>query len=325
MKPIDYKTTDDKSYYKRKDYSVKINAVDNIVKSLQGVNKIFDCGCNNGNVSYPLQKKYNKTVIGMDLSTDLNPPKDYSFINGDIAKINHNLSSDCTIFLSLYHHMLGKYGLDVADDIFYKLLFNSKYLIFDTGNVSESQRRDHYWYKKQKEHFKNEDELLNHFGVKYERYNSYNVGGGARSIVLFKNDKTTDFKVLQTLKRKHGSEKQNKGLFGINTPGTNFYDSKVATVFTQLKLGNKTMFGKKVVIPNRHDTEMENINLAYQHISSDKLIKFYGYHETYGFLFEWVDDFKYLNRTKLTVGSVELVDVDVIEINGVKKYIDFER
>ena len=105
----------------------------------------------------------------------------------------------------------------------------------------------------------------------------------------------------------------------------NFYDSKVATVFTQLKLGNKTMFGKKVVIPNRHDTEMENINLAYQHISSDKLIKFYGYHETYGFLFEWVDDFKYLNRTKLTVGSVELVDVDVIEINGVKKYIDFER
>ena len=321
------KTTDNASYYKRFDYTDKVQAVLDFIKDKKDIKLIFDCGCNNGDVSYPLQKKYGKKVFGIDLAENLDIPKDYNFTKADILAYQGNVQSDSTIFLSLYHHILGKYGLEIVDDLFYRLFFNTKYLIFDSGNMTEKARFKTYWQKAQREVFEKASDLLDHFGLSYKKIGEYKVAGGIRKVVVFYNDKNIEATELKKLKRKVGSDLAQEGLFDFNTgeeilkDRESFYDG---TVYHKLKIGNRLFFAKKHTRLKENEKEIANTIAAYEKLTPDQSIKFFGYNVKYGLIFEWLDNFKYIGRTKFTLGNGDMLnDVDIIKVNGKEKFIDF--
>lgn len=312
------KTTDDKTYYDRHNYSVKINSVKDYISRLNDVNSIIDFGCNNGEVSKNLTTD-NVSVLGIDYSSNLNIPKDYNFINANIVEHRGDISNDCAIFLSLYHHILGKYGLETADDLFYRIFFNTKYLIFDCGNVSEKKRDNTYWLQKQKKYFKSEKELLDHFGLTYEIISKYEVGGGVRSIVVFKNDDNINYGEKMEYQRMCGSEHSNKGLFKKGDNEKLFKN----TTYHKLKLGDKYFFTKKHKNESWNNKELMNTILLNEKYDKNLLIKFYGYNEKYGLVFEWLDDFKYSKKIEINTDYITLKDVDEIKVDNKIKHIDF--
>ena len=286
---MEIKTTDDKTYYNR-ETPIKMKFIEDFVKQKDDINIVYDIGCNNGDISYNLQKNYDKKVFGIDLSDELNPPSDYNFRRIDIVNDNGILMNDCTLFLSLYHHILGNNGIDVADDLFYKLLLRTKYLIFDCGNLSEKDRSDTYWYKKQEEYFKDEKELLDHFHIKYDIIGIWHAGGGKRTVVVFYSDDFDDkCEVINSYKRKIGTHYQQEGLFDVNKcyEDQEFFEK---TIFK--KLNNKTFFSKKHLTDDYHKDELENIIEIYNIINPIKLIKFYGVSKEYGYIYEWLNNFK---------------------------------
>lgn len=315
---------DNSSYYRRTG-DFKKNMVFEFIQDSNDINVIYDVGCNNGNISYPLQHKLGKTVMGTDLADGLNYPSDFHFKKRNIITTNDIVYNDCTLFLSIYHHILGKYGLATADDVFLKLLLRSKYLIFDTGNISESTRNNHHWFKIQKSLFNSEDDLLNHFHLPYVVLGKWNVAGGHRTVVLFSKkgfDNTCD--VLGEFKRKSGKEYQCDGLVDINDDINNLDNLYHHTLFKKLRWNDVILFSKKRMKLHtlREINEIENIVHIYKNIDSSNLITYYGFSDTYGLIYEWLDDFKYIGKTKLD----KFDDVDVIlTSNGNKKYIDFER
>lgn len=152
IKSMKQKTTDDNSYYKRTK-SNKNAFIFDYVKNNESIQKVFDVGCNTALMSYPLQTELGKDVYGIDASDNVTVPKDYKFDIIDITKYYKIYFNDITLFLSLYHHLLGAHGIEIADDVFYKLLLSTNYLIFDVGNVSEISRSHHVWYKEQIKYF----------------------------------------------------------------------------------------------------------------------------------------------------------------------------
>lgn len=317
------KTTDNKSYYSRTgDY--KSNIVFDYIKNKDDINFIYDVGCNNGNISYQLQTKLNKRVLGIDLSDDLQHPIDFDFKKEDIVTSNNIVYNDCTLFFSLYHHIFGKYGIDTADDIFLKLLLRSNYLLFDTGNLSEVSRLQQYCYISQQKYFKNQIDLLNHFDLPYSILGNWKCGGGVRNVVLFDKVSFEDtVEILNIYKRKKGSSHQKFGLFEITSNETDCTDF---VIFRKIKWKNKILFAKKRkdIFIQDELKEMSNIVKAYKVLDESKLIKFYGYSEKFGLIFEWLDGFEYLKKIKIP--ELGLQDVDMIKLaNGTIKYIDFER
>jgi len=328
-------TVDDSSYYRRTGSS-KSAIIEEFIREHEDIKVIYDVGCNNGNMSYPLQHKLGKQVYGVDASKKLNPPSDYNFQLMDIVESYEVFFSDCTFFLSLYHHVLGWHGLEVADDLFYRLLLRTKYLIFDTGNVSERKRRKYQWHPAQAKLFSSEDELLDHFNLPYTILGEWKIGGGSRKVVMFKKD---DFDIgaelLDTRYRLYGSPNQKIGLVD---------DKSIEgvwehTVFSKIKHNGLTLFGKKhndgvytykngkeLILDGdgRNKLELHNISLVYKYTEKDKLIKFYGFSERYGILFEWLDNFTYIKKDRsFKAGDKTFKDVDIIEVDGETKVIDF--
>jgi len=321
------KTTDNSSYYIRTGTKKKDFVFEYVNKKSSDINFIFDVGCNNGDISYPLQKELNKMVYGIDLSKDLNVPKDYEFNVEDIVTSNNVKINDCTLLLSIYHHLLGAYGLEVADDIFLKLLLRTKYLIFDSGNLSEIKRNNTYWYKEQQKYFKYEIDLLNHFNLNYEIIGTWDVAGGTRSVVVFNSsDLENKFKVISNYKRHIGSDKQKFGLVDLSK--INEVDEKElysGTFYHKLLYKNKLFFSKKHIKEDKNKKEMDNLIHIYSLMDKNKLIKFYGYSKKYGFIYEWLDNVEYIGKKRINIGGKKLIDVDVIKVNNKEKYIDFER
>jgi hypothetical protein len=318
------KTTDGSTYHKRTPL-YKRDYIKEFVKNKE-INFIFDVGCNNGMISYPLQKELNKKVFGVDLSSDLDIPHDYDFENMDIENTNKIIINDCTLFLSIYHHILGNSGIEKADNVFYKLLLRTKYLIFDTGNISENRRSGTYWYREQIKHFKNEKELFNHFNLKYDTIGSWGTGNGKRNVVIFSKKSFDDSViVVNEYRRKNGSRNAKYGLTPLNKI-TNTSGYKMDINFYELELNGKKFFGKKRI--NNDETEkneISNIVSVYEHLNPNKTIEFYGYSEKYGLIFEWLENFKYLKKQAQTINDILYTDTDIIEVNGVEKIIDFER
>jgi len=328
-------TVDDRSYYRRTGSS-KAAFVDAFVAKHDDIKLIYDVGCNNGNMSYPLQHKYNKAVVGVDLSGKLGLPSDYNFKRMDIVEDNSVFMNDCTLFLSLYHHVLGWNGLEVADDLFYKLLLRTNYLVFDTGNVSEKKRRKYQWHPAQQKIFSTEKELLDHFGLPYEEIGEWKIGGGSRKIVVFRRD---DFdlsvSVEGPLYRLYGTPRQHIGL--VDDKFTkHVWDH---TLFHKLTIGDKVMFaknhldgvytyknGKELILngKSRNNKELSNTISVYDARDKHELIKFYGFSDKYGLLYEWLEEFTYVGKESVfQAGSRRLNDVDSILVDGQKKYIDF--
>ena len=279
------KTTDSKAYYGRVG-TKKSSFVFDFVSSHDDIDIVFDVGCNNGDMSYPLQKKLNKVVCGIDLSDDLRVPDDYNFRRTDIVNEASIFLNDATLFFSLYHHILGKYGLKVADKIFLKLLMRTEYLLFDVGNLSEKHRRHTYWYKEQLKHFSSEEDLLNHFNLPYEVIGSWNCGGGKRNVVVFKrNDFDDSVHIEGVYRRLVGSKYTKRGLVPENTNMNEKYEH---TVFYQIKWNNVVLFGKKLLKshPFGENNELNNIIDLYSKVDPSKLVPFYGTSNKYGLLFD---------------------------------------
>lgn len=315
-------TTDNSSYFKRVG-TKKGEAIKEFVSWQDDIEFVFDVGCNNGDLSYPLQKELGKRVKGIDLSESLTTPSDYDFVVKDITKDNSVVMNDCTLFLSLYHHLLWACGVEEADDVFYRLLLRTKYMIFDSGNVSERSRRRYPWYGAQKQVFKSEADMLDHFGVQYEVITQWNVGGGTRSVVVFKRDDLIDnMVVLGTYHRRRASREQKWGLCPSSVKNERLFRD---IVFRKLEHNGKLFFSKKRKNIKHEKKELENIIKVYDKVDPESLIKFYGYSDKYGLIFEWLDDFKYIGRKPLICGDLSLKDVDQILVDGVVKYIDFER
>lgn len=324
-----FKTTDDKSYHDRHG-SEKRDFILEYVRGLSDVEKVYDVGCNNGKISYPLQKELGLDVLGTDFSTKLRHPEDYNFVHRNIAEDNNVYFNDVTLFLSLYHHILGAYSLEKADEVFLKLFLRSKYLIFDTGNLSERGRSSQYWYKAQQGLFKNEDELLDHFNLPYEVLGSWPCGNGTRKVVVFKNEGNI-FESIGTFATKNGTPYQKEGLIPFEGSLEDLWkDEKLKpTVFAKLKWNDKLLFAKKrpkgFYDENLEPNEVRNIQNVYNTLNPNSLLNFYGFNDTYGIIYEWVDNLKYLGKTKMSIGNVNLIDVNEFEVNGVKKLTDFDR
>jgi len=314
-----YNTVDNNSYYTRHS-PVKANFVDDFIKNNQEIKTILDVGCNNGDISYPLQKKYEKQVQGIDLADNLKLPEDYSFQKVDIVNDNFCNFNDCTLFFSLYHHLFGAHGMEIADDVFMKLLMHTKYLVFDTGNPSEKNRSNHAWNIEIQKHFKTEEELFNHFGIPYTVIGKWNVGGGVRTMVVFQSKDMDDvFNVVNRFQRKLITVNDIQ-LYEVGSIG----ELTDALSFWKLEYDGKYYFGKmrhsrKEVLEVK---EIENTIQVYNNVDKSKLLKFYGYSQTYGLLYEWVDNIKLIKKK---VDLLNMKDVELIEVNGVQKYIDFER
>lgn len=321
------KTTDDSSYYNRHK-PVKAEFVEKWFTDNSDLNlsTIYDVGCNNGDISYPLQIKFNVDVMGVDLSDNLTLPKDYKFKRLDVVNEEYVNYPDVTLFFSLYHHILGSYGLETADEVFLKLLLRTKYLIFDTGNASETNRMSHNWYRKSP--FKSEKELLDHFRLPYKVIGKWSCGGGNRSVVVFNKD---DFDIIVEEKQKYKRKKlveddirlfENIVLYQISDDLTDI------VLFYKLKFLNKAIFAKKRCEDDIgiEKQELENIKTVYNNVSKNRLIKYYGYSKKYGLIYEWVNDIKFIRKKiELNFDDMNLVDVEEIEVQGERKYIDFER
>jgi len=312
-----YNTVDDNSYYRRHK-PVKVGFVEDFFKNNQEIKTVLDAGCNNGDISYVLQKKYGKQVLGIDLADNLKSPKDYEFQKVDIVNDSFCNFNDSTLFFSLYHHLFGAYGMEVADDVFMKLLMRTKYLIFDTGNPSEINRSNYGWNIEIKKHFKTEEELLNHFGIPYMVIGKWNVGGGIRTMVVFQSkDMDTCFRVVNKFQRKKVGGHDTK-LYEVNS--TNGLTGALS--FWKLEYNGRYYFGKMRHNKELETQELKNIIRVYNEVDKSLLIKFYGYSLTYGLLYEWVDNIKFIMRK---VELLNMKDVELVEVNGVKKYMDFER
>ena len=317
-------TVDNASYYSRHDTAIKELVVRNFVVSKPAIESVHDVGCNAGHMSaqfIPLGKR----ISGVDLATDLTFPTGYHFRHADIVSDKTVVMADCILFLSLYHHILGAHGLEVADRIFYQLLLRSKYLVFDTGNLTESSRTQTNWYKVQAQYFKSEKELLDHFNIPYITIGSWSVAGGLRTIVVFEG-KSFDMQaaVVDEFRRKYGSATQPEGLFKA-TPSV-LKAEKMYYPFTQfckLKLGNYLFFTKRHTSSEYNDRELRNIIDVYARLKPDKLITFYGQSKCYGVVYEWLNTLQYVGKCHTAVDGVMLKDSDIILVDGHQKYIDF--
>ncbi len=151
---------------------------------------VVDVGCNRGELSYGL-KEYGIRVIGIDVASreELGLPEDYEFIQMDIVKEELPIeNADIILFLSVYHHLVYSYGLEKADETFWKLYRKTRYLIFDTGSPHESGMWRQGWVRALRKHFGSEREIFEHFGVPYKIIGKWETGYGERTIVSFLNE-----------------------------------------------------------------------------------------------------------------------------------------
>tara|TARA_B110000305_G_C19449273_1_gene646804 strand:+ start:2203 stop:3177 length:975 start_codon:yes stop_codon:yes gene_type:complete len=292
--------------------------------NMDNINTLLDIGCNTGALSY----KYNNIikVKGIDISKkeDLKIPNDYNFSQCDISKLKYlDIKYDVIFFLSVYHHLLGKYGVKYADNIFYMILFNSKYLLFDVGNVSETGRKEQEWYKKQVQIFNNEKQLLDHFQIPYKILGEWNVASGKRSIILFESKNIfKNLKIDGAYRRLDGGQYRDIGL--IKKDNWNKYKNIFNNRdFYKLQIGSSYLFAKEINETN--NTEYDNTKKAYASLNYYNIPFMVGtlfieeLNKTF-IIFEWLENIKFCK--KISVKNFK--DVQLFTSNSKEYLIDFE-
>ena len=318
------KTSDNYMYHKSLSND-KSKILDTFIKSnIDNITSLLDVGCNTGILSY----KYNNIikVKGIDISQkeELEIPNDYNFSQCDISKIKYlDTKYDVVFFLSIYHHLLGKYGLKYADNIFYMILFNSKYLLFDVGNVSETGRNQYEWYKRQMNIFNNEKQLLDHFQIPYKVLGEWNVANGKRSIILFESENIfKNLKIDEIYRRLDGGQYRHIGL--IKKENWNKYDNIFNNRdFYKLKIGSSYFFAKEINETN--NTEYDNTKKAYSSLNYSNVPFMLGtlfikdLHKTF-IIFEWLENLKFSKKNAFK----NFKDAQVFTSDGKNYFIDFE-
>lgn len=326
---------DNSSYYSRVGRD-KIKVVLDFVKGLDGVSSVLDVGCNNGDISFSLFRELGVSVRGIDLSENLNIPEGYDFVRDNIVTRGAVDVADVTLFLSVYHHVLSLYGLEVADRLFLRLLMRCNVLLFDCGNLSESRHSSFPWFKFQKGLFGSERELLEHFGLPFEIVGKWRTGGGVRSVVAFRrSDLVNSFVVVEEFRRLRIKAGKDAPRLIRSDDSELVSNPKVFNpgFFYKLRFNNFEFFAKfrnnekDMQNAKSMQAEFDNLCEVYASFPSESLIPFYGWVDRFGFVFEWVNDLvlvKKPSKLKLPSGKT-LGDSEVWSVNGVEKFIDFER
>ena len=321
-------SNDDSSYYSSGGLG-KLGFILNFVRSLGGVSSVLDVGCSNGLISHALGVELGASVRGIDLSERVSVPVGYDFVRDNIVTRGVVDVADVTLFLSLYHHILFLYGLDVADRLFFRLLSRCDVLLFDCGNVSEVGRVSFPWFGAQANFFRSELELLEHFGLPFEVVGSWRTGGGVRTVVAFRrSDLVESLEVVDVFKRLVASSSSEPVLFrvGEDVPvrgGRVFEDAS----FYRLRWGGFDFFGKFRGNSELLGVEFDNIRCVYGELDSSCLIPFYGVLGRFGLVFDWVEGLEFVRKpVSLSLSSgVVLEDVELWRVGGVDKFLDFER
>lgn len=151
-------------------------------------------------------------------------------------------------------------------------------------------------------------------------------------VVFDKLDFDNNVIIEDSFLRYGGTKNQKKGLISkknikkhkkLNKFGIDENQIFHLTDFHKLKLGNKNFFSKKHKNEKDNEIEKNNIIKIYDNIPIEKLLKFYGYSEKFGFIYDFIDDFQYKGKSGIKIDNLSLKDVDIILVNGVEKYIDF--
>jgi hypothetical protein len=279
----------------------KRDAIENFVLSKMGIRKIFDVGCNKGWMSERFLD-CGMNVFGVDLDSRfqkfLHPQMKFKVI--DIVTSNEVFFNDCTLFLSVYHHLVTCYGLKVADDVFYKLLLRTNYLIIDFAVPGkEPQNPSAITLNKL---FKDQDDVYKHFGIPYKKIGSWpSTPSAERDIVVFeKNDfdksalVVNKFKKLDSERYAHWAlipvelHKKMQGTYVKNK----FIKFKTDKRYFKLKVGNKFFFAKKFTSKKDEQKEIDLLTKTFNKVPSVSFMqKFYGVSKRYGLIFEWRDAF----------------------------------
>lgn len=320
-------TKDDWTYYLRVGREgtekKKTHIRDFVLSRKEEIRFLLDVGCNTGELSAQFIE-HGIEVLGVDASNRLRHPAGYRFLQQDISQSSEIMINDCTLFLSLYHHLFHSHGVESADGLFYKLLLRTRYLIFDTGTPKEQGKDREHWIRTLGKYFSSEKELLDHFHLPYQVIGAWETGGAIRTIVVFENRSFDDsVQVMDEFRRKVGTPKQAEGLFSVRK-GDGAHDYFEDTRFYRLRLGDRDFFAKKHIHRDWEASELTKLIEVYRQFPKEELLTFYGRSQRFGLVYEWVDDLKYLGKLRhVWVHGVFLADADRIETGGQVKYIDF--
>ena len=306
-------------YKKRNERKIQI-----ILNSLnENYDSALDIGCNRGYIIETLlEKRIVKFGYGLDLdralvNDSLMNANNFKFYECDLLKFNFPENYDLILYLSVHHHIFGKYGKQKAFELFNEIIDHcNKTLIFETGMLSEVSP-DLYWKEEIRKNFNNDVEhllklrqLIGPRLKKMEIIGQLPIHGTKRPIIKFSlhplnseyDIKVEDIKKfydnmwlnedeyepLEEYRRTIGSK--NQKLFPINLLKNEARDFKIfdETIFYKLrrKSDNKLFFAKKITL-DRYKQLREFLILT--KVNHPRIIKLIGVSEKYGLIFPFLD------------------------------------
>lgn len=144
-----------------------------IVRAMHPVQTMLDIGCNQGYVSQIcLDLNLVQHVTGVELDgkvispTLLANPR-FQLVESDVVEFRFDQTYDVIVYTAVHHHIVGKYGLLTALEVWRDLVDHcNQYFFFETGLIAEVG--DYYWKSELQKLFDHDSShltmLLNHIG-----------------------------------------------------------------------------------------------------------------------------------------------------------------
>jgi hypothetical protein len=154
----------DSTYYQR---YVQRNRkkIETIVRNVGKSKTLLDIGCNQGYVIRTfLEKDLVDRGCAVELSASVVDPwlignKRFSLFEGNVLDYTFDQTFDVIIFNSVFHHIFGTYGKDVALNLWDRIIDHcDRVLIFETGVLTEFGQ--YYWKDELLKYYLFDDELI---------------------------------------------------------------------------------------------------------------------------------------------------------------------
>lgn len=327
----------DRTYFNRyKGRTIKKSNV--IYDNIDNCKSCLDIGCNKGYIiQFLLDKEKVSFGTGIDLKkevvfSDLISRDNFSFIEGDIVDIDLTKIYDTIIYLSVHHHIFGKYGFLKSFEVWNKIISHcNNSLFFETGICKEIG--SYYWKTNMKRIFINSNSyiysLLNHIGSRLKKVSElaeipihntkrilYKIDlypiGSNNDVVSHKDKyfgdlyKESNWKVVTKYHRTKGSKNQKL----IDSSESNILKKPIfiGTEFHLLENDNKEKAFSKNVINNPYKIFREFKILSQLDNNNNRFVKPIEVNDKYGLIFP------YFNWKKI-------YDIDFSKIKNKKEFL----